>query len=474
MALPTLHYLSHFEPSGYGLSAISMVRALRNAGYPVRWSPLKRVGYDQVAVMSWPQALSEASGWLRDDESLADLPALAAVTAQVPLAGAAGYSIAHVVPEHLSGVFAMAAESAHFERIAYTTWESDALPAHWLRCFDSCHRSVVPSRFNQAVFARDLRRPVHVVPHVRRHRLNEFSVQELVELRVKLDIAADEFVFYSINQFLPRKNFSGLIEAFVRAFGRADKAVLVIKTGAQGWADGPYFEPVQVRQHLQQMLLRLGQTIKSELPKICVIDTPDVGGQHIDALHALGDCFVSLTHGEGWNFLQIGKYLERADAASRILDLKYHILLPSGEQVGGNVDTVQWQAVLKSCSAFEAYRKIHTGQVAPWSVAEFILLHEDFPRSVRFCSERLDRALHRISGSDHDHYANEGERLSGRLCSDLRYAGIGEILRSGLHEYLDGIQKRLIEINSAMLGEYCGWLPPEEAEPEQSQLQVAG
>ena len=300
MALPTLHYLSHFEPSGYGLSAISMVRALRNAGYPVRWSPLKRVGYDQVAVMSWPQALSEASGWLRDDESLADLPALAAVTAQVPLAGAAGYSIAHVVPEHLSGVFAMAAESAHFERIAYTTWESDALPAHWLRCFDSCHRIVVPSRFNQAVFARDLRRPVHVVPHVRRHRLNEFSVQELIELRVKLDIAADEFVFYSINQFLPRKNFSGLIEAFVRAFGRADKAVLVIKTGAQGWADGPYFEPVQVRQHLQQMLLRLGQTIKSELPKICVIDTPDVGGQHIDALHALGDCFVSLTHGEGF------------------------------------------------------------------------------------------------------------------------------------------------------------------------------
>ena len=197
--------------------------------------------------------------------------------------------------------------------------------------------------------------------------------------------------------------------------------------------------------------------------------------QVVDYSHQFhGTTDATLTHGEGWNFLQIGKYLERADAASRILDLKYHVLLPSGEQVGGNVDTVQWQAVLKSCSALEAYRKIHTGQVTPWTVAEFILLHEDFPRSVRFSIERLDRALHQISGSDAGHYANEAERLSGRLCSDLRYAEIGEVLRGGLHEYLDGIQRRLIEINGAMLQEYCGWLPPEEAEPEQSQLQTAG
>lgn len=301
MALPTLHYLSHFEPSGYGLSGIAMVRALRNAGYPVRWTPLKRVGYDQVAVMSWPQALSEASNWLRDDESLSDLPSLAAVAAVVPLAGGAGFTIAHVVPELLATVFAMAAaESAHFQRVAYTTWESDALPVHWLGSFDLCHRIVVPSRFNQAVFARDLRRPVQVVPHVRRHRTNEFSAPELDQLRGTLDIASDEFIFYSINQFEPRKNFSGLIEAFVRAFNGADKVALVIKTGSVGSADGPFFERVQVRQHVQQMLLRMGREIKPDLPKICLIDASDLGGQRIDALHALGDCYVSLTHGEGF------------------------------------------------------------------------------------------------------------------------------------------------------------------------------
>src|SRR5205823_5559885 len=157
----------------------------------------------------------------------------------------------------------------------------------------------------------------------------------------------------------------------------------------------------------------------------------------------LGITNATLTHGEGWNFLQVGKYIERADSASRILDLKYHILLPSGEGVGGTVDTVQWMAVLKSCSALEAYRKLYVGQVAPWKVAEFIILHEDFPRSIRFCVDGLDAALHRISGCGPAHFSNDAERLSGRLCSDLDYATIADIFSFGLHQYLDRIQFRL-------------------------------
>ena len=108
---------------------------------------------------------------------------------------------------------------------------------------------------------------------------------------------------------------------------------------------------------------------------------------------------ATMTHGEGWDFIRIGRFLERADCSSRILDVKYHILLPSGERVGGNVDTVQWMAVLKSCSALEAYRKIYVDQVAPWKVAEFIITHAEFPRSIRFSVDSLDSALHRISGS---------------------------------------------------------------------------
>jgi uncharacterized alpha-E superfamily protein len=179
----------------------------------------------------------------------------------------------------------------------------------------------------------------------------------------------------------------------------------------------------------------------------------------VDCAHQfLGTTAATLTRGEGWNFIQVGKYLERADNTSRILDLKYHILLPSGEQVGGNVDTVQWQAVLKSCSAFEAFRKIHTGQVTPWTVAEFIILHDRFPRSIRFCVTQLDSSLHHISGCDRTHFSTEAERLSGRLLSDLTYATVAEIFRAGMHEYLDRVQLRLIEIGAAMQRQYFAWL----------------
>jgi uncharacterized alpha-E superfamily protein len=184
----------------------------------------------------------------------------------------------------------------------------------------------------------------------------------------------------------------------------------------------------------------------------------------VDQCHQFhGTTDQTLTHGEGWEFMQVGKFIERADSASRILDLKYHILLPQEEQVGGTVDVVQWQAVLRSCSAFEAYRKFYTGQVTPWSVAEFVILYDRFPRSIRFCVDALDTALHRISGCDRAHYSNEAERLSGRLCAELNYVTTEEIFRTGMHEYLDAIQKRLIEIGNAMHRQYCEWLEPQVA-----------
>ena len=131
------------------------------------------------------------------------------------------------------------------------------------------------------------------------------------------------------------------------------------------------------------------------------------------------------------------------------------VLLPSGEEVGGNVDTIQWMAVLKSCSGLEAYCKLYVGQVAPWKVAEFLITHHDFPRSIRYCVDSFDAALHRISGVDESRYANEAERLSGRLRSDLDYVTIDEIFEFGLHEYLDRIQERLVEVSDAMHATYC-------------------
>jgi len=183
---------------------------------------------------------------------------------------------------------------------------------------------------------------------------------------------------------------------------------------------------------------------------------------------------ATMSHDEGWEFIQLGKYLERADRTSRILDIKYHVLLPTGEQIGGNVDTIQWMAVLKSCSALEPYRKHYRGQVAPWKVVEFLVKNPIFPRSVLFCVHSVDESLHKITGVDRGdfNYKVEAERLSGKLLADLSYVTITEIFEFGLHQFLDRMQLRLIEISDAIYTEFCEWLDVEEAAPSQVQEQI--
>ena len=213
----------------------------------------------------------------------------------------------------------------------------------------------------------------------------------------------------------------------------------------------------QMSSEMWEQINRLYLFVKSDSAKRVLRSAPYeffrrvIAGSHL--FQGITD--ATMTHGEGWDFIRIGRLLERADCTSRILDVKYHILLPSGERVGGNVDTIQWMAVLKSCSALEAYRKIYVDQVAPWKVAEFIITHSEFPRSIRFSVDSLDSALHRISGSSETHCANEIERLSGRLRSDLDYITIGDIFEFGLHEYLETIQDRLAEVSDAMYATYC-------------------
>ena len=213
----------------------------------------------------------------------------------------------------------------------------------------------------------------------------------------------------------------------------------------------------QISSEMWEQINRLYLFVKSDAAKKLARTSPYeffkriIAGSHL--FQGITD--ATMTHGEGWDFIRIGKLLERADCTSRILDVKYHILLPSGEKVGGNVDTIQWMSVLRSCSALEAYRKIYVGQVAPWRVAEFIITHSAFPRSIRFSVDCFDAALHHISGSHETKYANEAERLSGRLRSDLDYVTIGDIFKFGLHEYLEQIQERLVEISNAMHATYC-------------------
>ena len=151
---------------------------------------------------------------------------------------------------------------------------------------------------------------------------------------------------------------------------------------------------------------------------------------------------ATMTHNEAWHFMQMGRLLERADKTSRMLDVKYYILLRSALDIGSPIDEVQWAAVLRSASAFEMYRKRH-GRIAPGDIVQFLLLDDEFPRAVRFCLNAARESLHAITGTPQGGFRNSSEKLLGQLCSDLAYTQVEEVITRGLHEYLDDLQTRM-------------------------------
>ncbi len=157
----------------------------------------------------------------------------------------------------------------------------------------------------------------------------------------------------------------------------------------------------------------------------------------------------TMSHGEAWNFARIGMMIERADKTSRILDVKYFMLLPQADLVNTPIDNIQWTAVLKSASAFEMYRKQHH-QITPRNVADFLIFDSQFPRSIRHCISKARTCLHRITGTAVDTVRNLAEKRLGRLNADLEYTDIDEVIDGGLHEYLDGFQNRLNHVDTAI------------------------
>jgi uncharacterized alpha-E superfamily protein len=170
-----------------------------------------------------------------------------------------------------------------------------------------------------------------------------------------------------------------------------------------------------------------------------------------DACHLFnGVTAATMTHGEAWHFgPMLGRMLERADKTSRILDVKYFILLRSVDDVGTPFDDIQWAAVLRSASAFEMYRKRH-GRISPRKIVEFLLLDREFPRAIQFCLLASRDALHAISGTPLGTFRHTPERLLGQLCSDLSYASVDEIITHGLHEYLDELQTKMNQLGGGI------------------------
>jgi uncharacterized alpha-E superfamily protein len=164
-----------------------------------------------------------------------------------------------------------------------------------------------------------------------------------------------------------------------------------------------------------------------------------------------GVTFGTMLRDEAYHFIRLGTHIERADNTARILDIKYHTLLPSAADVGGAVDYYQWSALLRSVSGFESYRKIYSDVITPRRVAELLVLREDMPRSLHACLNLIHDTLETLC----DDGTREVERAAGALHAQLHYARTDDIIKLGLHEYLmeflDRISELGVEINRHFL-----------------------
>ena len=161
----------------------------------------------------------------------------------------------------------------------------------------------------------------------------------------------------------------------------------------------------------------------------------------------------TMSYNEPWHFLRLGRQLERADKTSRILDVKYFMLLPTAHSVGTPYDDIHWSAVLKSVSGFEMYRKRH-GRIAPRSIVQFLVLNREFPRAIRHCLRAADESLHAITGVAMGSCEFISERTLAPLRAELDYIPVDHIIGQGLHEYLDGLQRRMNVLDDALARDF--------------------
>ena len=179
-----------------------------------------------------------------------------------------------------------------------------------------------------------------------------------------------------------------------------------------------------------------------------------------------GVTFGTMLRDEAYHFIRLGTHIERADNTARILDTKYHILLPSAADVGGAVDYYQWLSLLWSVSGFESYRKIYSDVITPLRVAELLVLREDMPRSLHSCVG----FIHETLGTLCDDNSRELERRGGELYSRLHYARTEDIIEFGLHEYLVDFLERIAELGGEISRVFLVPSYPQGAVGVQSQV----
>jgi uncharacterized alpha-E superfamily protein len=205
----------------------------------------------------------------------------------------------------------------------------------------------------------------------------------------------------------------------------------------------------QITVELWEALNRLYLDVRSDAARRRWEESPDEFFNEVrnGSLLLQGMADATVVRNEGWLFIQAGRFIERADKTSRMLDVRH-------ASATNQADALGWSAMLRSCSAWDAYKALHGSDVRPRLVAEFLMLSPDFPRSGRFCIEQLNSALRRISGVSEGRFSNDAEKLCGRLLAELHFSNADDIFRPDLHGYIDAFQAKLNDIGEALFQAY--------------------
>lgn len=156
-----------------------------------------------------------------------------------------------------------------------------------------------------------------------------------------------------------------------------------------------------------------------------------------------------MNHGEGWHFIQLGKYSERACCVSVLLDAYFSVSTPANE--------LDWLGLLTSSAAFEAYCKVYTADLHGERIGEFLLLNAEFPYSVRFSAERMQEALDAITVRASSKKADEIDRIIGRLRSSLAYTEIKDVMAGSFHTYLNRVIDQCRDLHAALHQAYIDY-----------------
>ncbi|HWK48113.1 MAG TPA: alpha-E domain-containing protein [Stellaceae bacterium] len=168
---------------------------------------------------------------------------------------------------------------------------------------------------------------------------------------------------------------------------------------------------------------------------------------------------------EGWYFYQLGRYIERADQATRLVDIKYHLLLPRNQDIGSAIDVSQWNTLLRSAAGYHAFRRIHSSGITPARVAGFLLFNQRFPRSVTLCVREVDQLLTEMKSRYALRGGNDVAEQIDELRAVLSSHTVEQILAAGLHQFIDLVQIHMARITTLLGVAFFGHPSTEAAAP---------